>query len=580
MTTLTTKTWQAPGPGMWERDEAHQSAPFSGYTQALFDAYFSAGMEEGSARYGLLFETFDARWVDGWAYMRPRIVGAPEKPGGLPPKWVFKLLFKLHPALRGRTKAARQALADERWREDAEWWVNEGRASMRARLRALQSVELRTLDDAGLRLHQSDVLAVLAEGFRIHFRNALAHWIGVGDWLANTNEWTGTPPEEALHALEGASPFSVDALAYLDRIAAAVKAAPDALEVLTATGDPGVRLASLRASSPAVDAAVSEYLDEHGWRIFTGFDVMDQAIVEMPESVLRSIASRLAPPATSDRGPRFAAALRSKVPAHHVADYDVLFETARLLYGVRDDDAGMTVHWTMGLARRLLLEVGRRLVERGEIADCDLVFDASIEEVDALVGGAGVRITGTELSSRATIRTANATNVPPARLGEDEGPPPPDDWMPPAVARVNGALMLAMSVEIPAPTAEAQEAGDARVVKGLGASAGMVEGRACVVAGPDDFAKLEQGDILVAQFTTTAYNVVLPMLGGVVTDKGGILSHAAIVAREYAIPAVVNTGGGTATIPDGARIRIDGAAGTVEVLTGSAVRPAVEAGAS
>ena len=152
--------------------------------------------------------------------------------------------------------------------------------------------------------------------------------------------------------------------------------------------------------------------------------------------------------------------------------------------------------------------------------------------------------------------------------------------MPPAVARVNGALMLAMSVEIPAPTAEAQEAGDARVVKGLGASAGMVEGRACVVAGPDDFAKLEQGDILVAQFTTTAYNVVLPMLGGVVTDKGGILSHAAIVAREYAIPAVVNTGSGTATIPDGARIRIDGAAGTVEVLTGSAVRPAVEAGAT
>ena len=185
---------------------------------------------------------------------------------------------------------------------------------MRARLRALQSVELRTLDDADLRLHHSDVLRVLAEGFRIHFRNALAHWIGVGDWLANTNEWTGTPPEEALHALEGASPFSVDALAYLDRIAAAVKAAPDALEVLTATGDPGARLARLRASSPAVDAAVSEYLDEHGWRIFTGFDVMDQAIVEMPESVLRSIASRLAPPATSDRGPRFAAALRSKVP--------------------------------------------------------------------------------------------------------------------------------------------------------------------------------------------------------------------------------------------------------------------------
>ena len=106
------------------------------------------------------------------------------------------------------------------------------------------------------------------------------------------------------------------------------------------------------------------------------------------------------------------------------------------------------------------------------------------------------------------------------------------------------------------------------------------EGRACVVQGPEDFAKLRQGDILVAQFTTTAYNVVLPMLGGVVTDKGGILSHAAIVAREYAIPAVVNTGNGTASIPDGAPIRIDGRSGSVVVLTGSDARPAVEARAS
>ena len=146
-----------------------------------------------------------------------------------------------------------------------------------------------------------------------------------------------------------------------------------------------------------------------------------------------------------------------------------------------------------------------------------------------------------------------------------------------SVARVNGALMLAMMIEVPPPL-EDDAAGEA--VKGLGASAGVAEGRACVVAGPEDFARLQQGDILVAQFTTTAYNVVLPMLGGVVTDKGGILSHAAIVAREFAIPAVVNTRNGTTAIPDGARIRIDGAAGTVEVLIGSATPAVVEAGAS
>ena len=120
--------------------------------------------------------------------------------------------------------------------------------------------------------------------------------------------------------------------------------------------------------------------------------------------------------------------------------------------------------------------------------------------------------------------------------------------------------MLAMSVEYPAPVEDISE-DDGRTLKGLAASRGSYEGRACVIQGPDDFAKLRRGDILVAPFTTTAYNVVLPLIGGVVTDKGGVLSHAAIVAREYGIPAVVNTGNATTIIVDGSQIKVDGTAG-------------------
>ena len=66
--------------------------------------------------------------------------------------------------------------------------------------------------------------------------------------------------------------------------------------------------------------------------------------------------------------------------------------------------------------------------------------------------------------------------------------------------------------------------------------------------------------------TSSAFNVVLPLLGAIVTDRGGQLSHAAIVARECGIPAVVGTMKATTAIPDGARIRVDGTAGRVEVL--------------
>jgi phosphohistidine swiveling domain-containing protein len=78
--------------------------------------------------------------------------------------------------------------------------------------------------------------------------------------------------------------------------------------------------------------------------------------------------------------------------------------------------------------------------------------------------------------------------------------------------------------------------GDQHELRGCGASPGVYEGRARVVNGDGGFEHIEAGDILIATMTTPAYNVVVPLLGAVVTDTGGMLCHAAIVAREFAIP--------------------------------------------
>ena len=83
---------------------------------------------------------------------------------------------------------------------------------------------------------------------------------------------------------------------------------------------------------------------------------------------------------------------------------------------------------------------------------------------------------------------------------------------------------------------------------------------------PGDFGKIQEGDVLVTRSTSTSFNVVIPLLGAIVTDRGGQLSHAAIVAREYGIPGVVGTKEATAKIPDGARVRVDGGAGEVTIL--------------
>jgi pyruvate,water dikinase len=82
-----------------------------------------------------------------------------------------------------------------------------------------------------------------------------------------------------------------------------------------------------------------------------------------------------------------------------------------------------------------------------------------------------------------------------------------------------------------------------------------------------DFDRILKGDVLVTESTTEAFNILLPLLGGIVTDSGGLLSHAAIVAREYGIPGVVGTRDATDRIDDGTMVRVDGDAGEVTVRT-------------
>ena len=104
------------------------------------------------------------------------------------------------------------------------------------------------------------------------------------------------------------------------------------------------------------------------------------------------------------------------------------------------------------------------------------------------------------------------------------------------------------------------------MLRGLAASRGVYEGPARRVSDPSEFARIAEGDVLVTESTTEAFNILLPLLGAIVTDSGGLLSHAAIVAREYGIPGVIGTREATDRIPDGARVRVDGDAGEVTVL--------------
>lgn len=103
------------------------------------------------------------------------------------------------------------------------------------------------------------------------------------------------------------------------------------------------------------------------------------------------------------------------------------------------------------------------------------------------------------------------------------------------------------------------------VISGVAASGGQVEGTVRIVTDPS-FADVEPGEILVSHTTDPSWASIMFVSAALVVDIGGIVSHAAVVARELGIPAVVNTRHGTELLRDGDRVRVDGGAGTVELL--------------
>ena len=555
--------WEPPGPGMWTRDPSKQPKPPTGFfktlTRILNDVFGEIG-----PRYGLLIDGFQIADVNGWLYLRPRPVGGPDRGGAPPPRFVMRILLLLHPELRARRKAASRALSSRLWLQDGRKWLDGGRDGFVARLREVTAEEPRGLNREELRLHIAGLVDLLGEGLRIHWRDALAHFVSVGDFAQHVSAWTGAEPREAVGVLAGFSPVSISPLEHLDRIVEVLEEAPDVRQrFLDQELQAGERLAALRSTSPEAATALDEYLVEYGHRGVSGFfDLDGKSIAEMPDLLVASITARLNGPVVTL--PETTDWLRPRVPDEHRDEYDALKAEAEVLYGLRDSDVGPAAQWPLGLVRRALLVGGELLVEEGALHHPEHIFDAVPEEIDSLLRTDPEAPSADVLAER-QLRRLTAPDDPPLILGDAQDPPS-FAWLPGALGRINNAIMLGMSFDggLGADAERRNEASTEELI-GIAASRGVYRGPARVVTTSEDFERLVQGDVLVAIMTTPAYNVLLPLLGAVVTDTGGVLSHAAIVAREYHIPAVVATGTATTSIADGSAVTVDGDRGLVTI---------------
>jgi pyruvate, water dikinase len=222
-------------------------------------------------------------------------------------------------------------------------------------------------------------------------------------------------------------------------------------------------------------------------------------------------------------------------------------------------------HWYHTLFWNKVREFGALLAKHGFIEDSEDVFYLQRHEVnDALVdlrlawaAGSSARGPGywpPVVAERKRIMEAMRGWSPPPALGS----------VPESITEPMTIMLWGITTERVKEWAGASADGES--VTGFGGSPGSVEGTARVVLDVRDIGKLEDGEILVAPVTSPSWTPVFGKVAAAVSDIGGIMSHAAIVAREYGMPAVVGTGNATAQIKTGDRIRVDGDSGVVTIL--------------
>lgn len=534
-----------PGPGSWMLDTTHHGRrPLTGFMSELSAENAVEGFARMAVKYGLPLETMQFADVNGYVYAKPKAVGEPEgaKSSKPPPRSVLWLLSRLHPELRRRNKTAKRVFTEEVWRRDLdEWFDRGGRETLVGINETFQAVDVAAIADDELAAHIEALATHIGQQLILGFETHGGDIVPTGDFLAHCADW-GVQAAEASSLLAGSSPLTTETRDILAPVVSAVASADrDALTTVEA----------VRSLSPAADKAIDRWLRLHGRRALNSDDVDCPTLCELPVLQLQILMN----PSELFSEPQVdIESIRNRVPPVDRSTFDRLLADARAGMRLRDDNVGIRLNWPVGLARRALIEAGHRLVIRQAIDDVEDVLNATASEVAGLLTG-GSEPGREELGSRSQLRERRIAADAPLHLGPEEEPPP-FDVFPPALRRVTQAVFAVVEAM------QSESAGTP--LSGTGVSGHAYTGRACVLPGADaDFDLVQPGDVLIAPFTSPSFNSVFPLLGAVAVQEGGVMSHTAIVSREFGISSVVGVSGLLDEIEHGDIVEVDPVAGTV-----------------
>jgi phosphohistidine swiveling domain-containing protein len=300
------------------------------------------------------------------------------------------------------------------------------------------------------------------------------------------------------------------------------------------------------------------YLEDYGWRADSVYELTQPAWWEDPSIPIGAVQGYISSEDSSGPDSQLDAAIkrreelladaRQKLSGSPdlLKQFEALYDAAKSFTPVVEDHN----HWIdqMGdiTMRYPCLEIGKRLASRGLLDAQQDVFMLYSSELHQAMAGVDYR---DSVKRRKADLERMRSVVPPPVFGEPA--PPTGDPVEDVLVRFFGAPV--------------EPSADPSVLQGLAAAPGVVTGIAKVVKTLEEASKLQKDDVMVCEMTLPPWTPLFSTVSAVIADTGGILSHCAIVAREYRIPCVVGTGVGTVTIKDGQKVTVDGSKGIVRI---------------
>jgi phosphohistidine swiveling domain-containing protein len=559
-----------PPPGFWQREVSHSPQAISPMLRSVLFEPRNTAMKRAFGEFSLLVDGIEFQDIGGWEYMRLVPMGGKDRRP--PPAWLMPILARIVPSMRSRIKGCIEAIRYDKAGRFIRLWYDDWKPAQIAHIAELRDIDLASLSDSALEEHISTVLSFFRESVMYHFLLQPVVNLKLAELAFACRDVLSWDTDRFTELLNGLSERSSEPARRLAELASVAARKPHIRALLEDINDGTVsRLAELDAEFAA---AFSAYQHEFGCRALQ-YTFHDPTLVETPTLILKLIRDQLSrgfnPTAIGtdlDQKRTAAVAEAHALIAGRSAAEKERFQSAlagaKLAYPVREDQEFYTISAPVALVRYTLLEVAVRLTERKQMADRDDVFFLELEEArTALLKGGDLRDL---VARRKAERTWVEAHPGPASYGKDPGAPPSFAGLPGEVRFAMEGLLWVIDHIFASELSAQRQTGESGL-RGIPVSPGRYTGSVRVIMNENEFSKLQAGDVLVCPITSPVWSVLFPSVGALITDTGGTLSHPAIIAREYRVPAVVATGNATSLLSDGQIVTVDGTTGRVELVS-------------